>query len=235
MNFEVSEEARILLGSYIRSVRLKKTLGLNQLAVKIHSDKSTLSKLEQGGYKKINPLLLIGIAKGLGINYEKLYKIVGYLDEPHEENKEELFNFSRNGDLLKFPVYGWIGDKKEEVSTITDDPFFYHFFHKTEFISSEAFTVNIMTDKYAPYFLKGTVVFVDNSESLFTYEDGSFLLIQNQGDLEIRILDKHKDGIILKSLDKNIKNILLLKNNFNKVMWLGKIVKSVYQKRYSQK
>lgn len=77
----VDEKKRKELGEYLKKIREKKGLGLNQLALKIETTSSLISKLENGLTQKISPFLLQEISEGLKIDYKELYKIIGYLDE----------------------------------------------------------------------------------------------------------------------------------------------------------
>ena len=98
-DYIIPEEIRIKLGEYIKYIREKNGLGLNQLAVKIDVVSSLLSRLENGKVLKVNPFLLKKISEGLKIDYKELYKIVGYLEEDEEVPKIETR-------LVELPVYG---------------------------------------------------------------------------------------------------------------------------------
>lgn len=99
--YVVSEENRIKLGKYIREVREKRGLGLNQLAVKISVVNSLLSKLENGLTQKISPFLLKEVANGLRIDYKELYKIVDYLEEaPLDE-----IDMTETMPVVRIPLY----------------------------------------------------------------------------------------------------------------------------------
>ncbi|MGL5612756.1 XRE family transcriptional regulator [Cetobacterium sp.] len=98
-DYIIPEEIRIKLGEYIKYIREKNGLGLNQLAVKIDVVSSLLSRLENGKVLKVNPFLLKKISEGLKIDYKELYKIVGYLEEDEDIPKVETR-------LVELPVYG---------------------------------------------------------------------------------------------------------------------------------
>lgn len=100
-DYIVPEEIRIKLGEYIKQIREKNNLGLNQLAVKIDVVSSLLSRLENGKVLKINPFLLKKISDGLKIDYKKLYKIVGYLDDEEIKKYKEV-----KTKVTELPVYG---------------------------------------------------------------------------------------------------------------------------------
>lgn len=105
MNIYVIEEsARKELGNYIKDRREAKTVGLNQLVMKIGVVNSLISKLENGITQKISPFLLIKVAQGLGIDYKELYKIVGYLSEEDFKEAEVLKkeNYELKEELLKY-------------------------------------------------------------------------------------------------------------------------------------
>ena len=97
----VSEKNRIELGRYIRDIRIKRGLGLNQLSVKISVVNSLISKLENGLTQKISPFLLKEVAKGLRIDYKELYKIVDYLEEaPLDE-----IDLTQRMPIVRIPLY----------------------------------------------------------------------------------------------------------------------------------
>ena len=98
-DYIIPEKIRIKLGDYIKNIREKNGLGLNQLAVKIDVVSSLLSRLENGKVLKVNPFLLKKISEGLKIDYRELYKIVGYLEEDKDIPKVET-------KLVELPVYG---------------------------------------------------------------------------------------------------------------------------------
>lgn len=98
-DYIIPEKTRVKLGEYIKNIREKNGLGLNQLAVKIDVVSSLLSRLENGKVLKVNPFLLKKISEGLKIDYRELYKIVGYLEEDEHIPKVET-------KLVELPVYG---------------------------------------------------------------------------------------------------------------------------------
>lgn len=98
-DYIIPEKTRVKLGEYIKNIREKNGLGLNQLAVKIDVVSSLLSRLENGKVLKVNPFLLKKISEGLKIDYRELYKIVGYLEEDEDIPKVET-------KLVELPVYG---------------------------------------------------------------------------------------------------------------------------------
>ena len=68
------------LGRYIKTARTKLNLSLRKLSEKINIDHSEISRVENGHRKKPNVLFLIGIAKYLNLNIEKLMKLASYTD-----------------------------------------------------------------------------------------------------------------------------------------------------------
>ena len=68
------------LGSYIKNARLKSRLSLQEVSKQANMAFSELSRIENGQRKKPSVLFLIGIAKALNLNIEKLMKLASYTD-----------------------------------------------------------------------------------------------------------------------------------------------------------
>lgn len=124
----VDEKRRKALGDFIKNLREKQKLGLNQFSLKIGITSSLYSRLENGKLYKINPFFLQKIATGLKIDYKVLYEKVGYL-----EKKDLGMNISNIGIENSSNVGNInIGDKNynynnaeikgiEVLSTLTED------------------------------------------------------------------------------------------------------------------
>ncbi len=87
---EVTQEERTALANYINNIREHRRLGHNQLSVLAKIDASALHKILHGTVKKVNPFHLQAIAKALRIDYNILYKIVGYLERSSEDKLVSL-------------------------------------------------------------------------------------------------------------------------------------------------
>lgn len=89
---KVDHNLLIALGEYIRSQRVKKGIGLREMAKMLNISNAYLSNLETGKHSMANPLLLKKIAEILNIDHLKLYKIIGYTNHDLEDilaKKEE--------------------------------------------------------------------------------------------------------------------------------------------------
>lgn len=82
----------ISLGTYIRSKRVAKGIGLREMAEKLNISPAYLSNLELGKHNMTNPLLLKNISRILEVDHLKLYKIIGYTDKDKREIKNEIWN-----------------------------------------------------------------------------------------------------------------------------------------------
>lgn len=102
-DYTVSEKERNLLAEFLKKKREEKKFGLNQFCTKADIQASQYSRLENGQLMKINPYLLQKIAKGLQMDYRKLYKIIGYLDDSMMEEKSNAEKI--NDELISIPVY----------------------------------------------------------------------------------------------------------------------------------
>lgn len=80
----------VALGEFIRNQRIKKNIGLREMAKLLNISSAYLSNLESGKHAMANPLLLKRISEILEIDHLKLYKMVGYTNKDLEEIKEEI-------------------------------------------------------------------------------------------------------------------------------------------------
>lgn len=101
-SFDVPVEKRKKLAQYIKKLRLEKKYGFNQFALKANINVGDLNRLEKGEKKKVNAFQLMNIASALGIDYKKLYKIIGYLDEKDYDTDNAFEKVSEKTELPKF-------------------------------------------------------------------------------------------------------------------------------------
>lgn len=78
---KIDHNQLIALGEYIRSQRIKKNIGLREMAKMLDISGPYLSNLESGKHAMANPLLLKRIAEILEIDHLKLYKMIGYTNK----------------------------------------------------------------------------------------------------------------------------------------------------------
>lgn len=87
---KIDHNLLIALGDYIRAQRIKKGLGLREMAAMLEISNAYLSNLESGKHSKANPLLLKKVAEVLEIDHLKLYKIIGYTNKDLSDIKSEI-------------------------------------------------------------------------------------------------------------------------------------------------
>lgn len=75
----------VALGEFIRNQRVKKGIGLREMAKILDISSAYLSNLESGKHAMANPLLLKRIAEILEIDHLKLYKMIGYTNKDLED------------------------------------------------------------------------------------------------------------------------------------------------------
>lgn len=91
---KIDHNLLIALGEYIRAQRVKKGIGLREMAARLDISNAYLSNLESGKHSKANPLLLKKIAEELEIDHLKLYKIIGYTNKDLDDIQKEIANSS---------------------------------------------------------------------------------------------------------------------------------------------
>ena len=80
----------INLSDFIRQERTKLGLSLRELAAKAKLDHSTIGKIESGSREQPRPVILQKIARALGVDYESLAMLAGYL-QPGQLPETEVF------------------------------------------------------------------------------------------------------------------------------------------------
>ncbi len=75
----------VALGEFIRNQRVKRGIGLREMAKMLDISSAYLSNLESGKHAMANPLLLKRIAEILEIDHLKLYKMIGYTNKDLED------------------------------------------------------------------------------------------------------------------------------------------------------
>ena len=78
---KIDHNQLIDLGEFIRSQRIKKNIGLREMAKMLDISGPYLSNLESGKHAMANPLLIKRIAEILEIDHLKLYKMIGYTNK----------------------------------------------------------------------------------------------------------------------------------------------------------
>lgn len=169
--YVVSEKNRIELGRYIREMREKRGLGLNQLAVKISVINSLLSKLENGVTQKISPFLLKEVAKGLGIDYKELYRIVDYLEEaPLNE-----IDMTEQMSIVRIPLYESISAGCGNGDDPEDNPI--DFIIIPELKNAHLyFSVKVEGDSMEPTIKNHSIIVIKRDESIPDGSIGAFIV-----------------------------------------------------------
>lgn len=103
-------------GEYLRKLRKKRKLTIRQLDTYSGVSNSYISQMERGERGVPSPEILQKLAKPLGVDYEELMKVAGYLNEKNKKESE---------DSLPESIYEHIireAEQKYEVN-LHDDPF----------------------------------------------------------------------------------------------------------------
>lgn len=70
------------LGTYVREKRIEKGLSIRRLAELADISHTEVKRIEDGIRKQTSPQILRSIAYALGVPYEDLMAVAGYIDEP---------------------------------------------------------------------------------------------------------------------------------------------------------
>lgn len=87
------------LGTFIKEIRTEKGLSIRRLAELADISHTEVKRIEDGLRKQTSPQVLRSIASALGVPYENLMAIAGYIDEPIEETGTSVAGIKDAEDL----------------------------------------------------------------------------------------------------------------------------------------
>lgn len=192
MDFMVEEKNRDELAKYLKEIRARKHVGLNQLALKSGVQKTILSRLENSKILKINPFFLKQLSKALYVDYRELYRIVGYLEEEDFSKRD----YKLESNYRELSVYGskeangFIDLKndirKEDIILFSGDE-----------MPKDAFIIDIKGNSMHPVLTDGDIVIVDPFYDEF--KDKGLYVVTYNGNTFIRRVLYREDYIQLVS------------------------------------
>lgn len=104
----------ITLGEYIKHQRTEKKYTQEELAHESGLARSYISRIEDDQFKSPSAMVLIRLAKGLGISHETIFHIAGYIPEIEKTNLPSFGVYLRT----KYP--GLPEDAINEIEVIKD-------------------------------------------------------------------------------------------------------------------
>lgn len=102
-------------GQYLKELREKRGLGVNQLGAFSGVSPSLISKIENGGRGKPKPKTIEKLSSALKVPYEELMKNAGYLPEEYKITKEQATSAVNNPKYARLPQ-----EKKKIVDDMID-------------------------------------------------------------------------------------------------------------------
>lgn len=168
-DYTVSKNERNLLAEFLKKKREEKKLGLNQFCLKANIQASQYSRLENGQLMKINPYLLQKIAKAMEIDYRKLYKIIGYLDDFNNEkvsNAEMIYD-----ELINVPVY----DSVSAGAGCEAYPEPVDFIKLPKNMAIGCILINVYGDSMEPTLQNGCKILVKREREIINNDIGVFI------------------------------------------------------------
>lgn len=224
----MKQEDCIKLGSFIKNRRESLGYNLSSFAQLININKGDLSKLERGIKSKTpSPDILKKVAKGLEINYLKLYKIVGYVDDLALDNAANRTHSNAKiipaTEMTKIPVYSHVhaGDTccvYPEPIEFIDIPYIKN--------GHQVIAIEVKGDCMEPRLFEGDLVvvrvdehlehkqigvFVHNNETIVKAyninEKGQIVLTSYNQDYFPIIINEHDDFHIVGRVFKVLQNV----------------------------
>lgn len=87
-------------GKHLKRLRESKGYSIRQLSIKSGVSFGQISKIEQGTRGTPKPETIEKLAKGLGISYDYLMELAGYVEPEKPDQPVELTEFLRNANVL---------------------------------------------------------------------------------------------------------------------------------------
>lgn len=104
-----------MFGKYLKELREKRGLGVNQLGAFSGVSPSLISKIENGGRGKPKPETIEKLSLALRVPYEELMKNAGYLPGEYTITKEQAENAVNNPKYARLPK-----EKKKIIDDMID-------------------------------------------------------------------------------------------------------------------
>jgi transcriptional regulator with XRE-family HTH domain len=109
---------KLNISGYIKAKRLERNLSQRQLAELSGVSNTEIWQIENGRRQKVQPYILRSIAPHLGVSYEELLKIAGYISEESAFS----FSFTDEADLPEYVVAA-IGFMRFAASNLNETEF----------------------------------------------------------------------------------------------------------------
>jgi len=87
-------------GKHLKRLRESKGYSLRQLSIKSGVSFGQISKIEQGTRGTPKPETIEKLAKGLGVSYDYLMELAGYIEPNKPNTSVELTEFLRSANVL---------------------------------------------------------------------------------------------------------------------------------------
>lgn len=83
------------LGEFIKKVRTEKGMSQEDLAKAAGMARSYVSRLEDNQFKSPSAMVLIRLAKGLGVSHDELFQAAGYLEQVEKDTLPGMGTYLR--------------------------------------------------------------------------------------------------------------------------------------------
>jgi len=180
-------------GEYLKELREEKGFSINQLAMKANVSNAHISRIERGLRPAPTPKIVRKIAKALGVNYETLLKIAGYLDSAKRE-KENIPGAMYINNYAKIPVYGKVSAGKPIF--VEDNVIGYEYIPEEDVRGGDYFFMLVEGDSMINARIQeGDLVLVRRQDIIENHRIGVFLV---DGEATIKRFYKKGLTVILK-------------------------------------
>ena len=196
--FIIDDDNLVKLGEFLKDIRIAKKMNFKEVSKVTKIDVATLNRLEKGLIKKVNPLMLLNLAKFYDFNVVYFYVLLGYLTNDEVVKYSNSIGHTSN-DEIAIPLYDSINtieDKKSAIGKM-NIPFsksnsnlysaFYSkkdifIFYKTEKLNNEDFFIFLANSKYiiSKYFLLNSTIIlsdIQDNYKLYAFDKKSVKII----------------------------------------------------------
>lgn len=193
---DIKKEVGILLRDKrnVQGYSLDDVINILEKKYKIKMNQSTLTRYEKGEIGSLNPILLKGICKTIGLDYLEIFKKLNFIDSDIKE-KSNVVRIP-NDKVVELPVYGQASAGNGYINM--DKTIRYLPFLKGNF-SKDSFLVKVCGDSMTPTILEGSLALVDPEQS--EYIKGKIYVVTYNEETFIKRVEKNEEVniVVLKS------------------------------------
>ena len=191
---------------------------------KVELDNSNISRYEGGTVKNMNPIYLKALCKANNIDYIKVFRELGFIDEfPKEKSNLNL----SDEEMIYIPVMAKASAGNGYIN-FSNEPLYNKLIRKNGF-NEKCYLIEVVGDSMEPLIQDGSYVVIDPYQT--DYIENKIYVVKYDEEMYIKrvIVDIESNLMILKSVNPEYKDIYIPAEKGDMVQILGRAVKYIFE------